>query len=466
MGTVSNQGIAALRQTYRQVSRGLWQWCSQRGALLVLLLLLALALAVSYAFPQTPAHIRSDPTQYKEWLSTIQVRYRNWTSLLEAIGVFEIRDMAWFRVLLALIALIALVSLGNQTGQLIQPLQIKQPASFYDAPDADTLTGTLSVVEATACVQRAIREAGLKTDRETDGDTTFLFGHRARWGAASAVLTQSATLLIAVGLAVNVGWGWEQQDVQLLPGSPVPLGPEGNLSVELQSSSVSLDEALVNLDGQQATVTGERSMCRSSLGCQLTDQSGPLIQVSAQRTDGTRLKVADYAVRPEPLDSLWFTFARAASPQDTDRLFIVPDERLVVRLKWLNQNEQQTPRFQQWVFRQDGQELVGEELIEIQDGESRTEIDGITYSWHVSHYVTVEFDYRPGRLTSGAGIVLLAAGLLGQLIPRRRIWSAVHSRNGHTTVSIRQQRGGLSIRRGRAADDEWSALRAEIEGKQ
>jgi hypothetical protein len=427
------------------------------------LLLLALALAVSYAFPQTPAHIRSDPTKYREWLSTIQIQYRNWTAFLEAIGVFNVRDMAWFRVLLALIALVSLVWLGDQTGRLVQPLQIKQPASFYGAPGTATLVSAMTASEVTTCVQRGMARLGLQTHTETDGDTTYLYGHKPRWRTVGAILLGLGSLAVAVGLAANTRWGWEMQGVQLLPGQPVLLGPERNHQAELQNASASLEEATIAIDGQRALVTGERSTCRGSLGCQLTDQSGLLVQVSAQHGGGRHLKVADYAVRPEPLDSLQFAFSRVALPDERDRLFIVPDEKLVVRLKWLNQGE--TPCFRQWVFRQGGQELVGEQQIEIPNGVGETTIGDVTYNWRVSRYVVLDFAYRPGRLVSSIGAALLAIGLTGQLVAQGQVWSMIYPQNGQNIVRIRQQREGLLGRRPQE-NNEWSALRAEIEGEQ
>lgn len=463
MSTVPNQGTAALRQTYQRVSRGFWQWCSQRGASLILLLLLALALAVSYAFPQTPAHIRSDPTKYREWLSTTQIQYKNWTAFLEAIGVFSIRDMAWFRVLLGLIALVSLVWLGDQIGRLVQSPQIKQPASFYGAPGTATLVSAMTASEVTACVQRSIARLGLQSHTETDGDTAHLYGHKPRWRTVGTVLFGLGSLFVAIGLAANTRWGWELQGVQLLPGQPVLLGPERNHKAELQNTSASLEEATIAIDGQHVLVRGERSTCRGSLGCQLTDQSGLMVQVRAQHAEGRHLEVADYAVRPEPSDSLQFAFSRAALPDERDRLFIVPDEKLVVRLKWLNQGE--TPRFQQWVFRQGGQELVGQQQIEIPNGVGETTIDGVTYNWRVSRYVVVDFTYQPGRLVSSTGAALLAIGLTGQLVAQQQVWSMIYPQNRQTVVRIRQQREGLLGRRPQE-DNEWSALRAEIEVEQ
>jgi hypothetical protein len=463
MSTVPNQGTAALRQTYQRVSRGFWQWCSQRGASLILLLLLALALAVSYAFPQTPAHIRSDPTKYREWLSTIRIQYKNWTAFLEAIGVFNVRHMAWFRVLLALIALVSLIWLGDQIGRLVQPPQIKQPASFYGGPGTATLVSAMTTAEVITSVQRAIARLGLRIHTETDGDATHLYGHRPRWRTVGALLFGLGSLSVAIGLAVNARWGWEQQDVQLLPGQTVLLGPEKSHRAELQNTSVSLEEATIAIDGQRALVRGERSTRRGTLGCQLTDQSGLLVQVSAQHVEGRHLQVADYAVRPEPLDSLQFAFSRVALPDERDRLFIVPEEKLVVRLKWLNHGEM--PRFQQWVFRQGGQELVGEKQIEIPNGASETTIGDVTYNWRASRYVMADFTYRPGRLVSSTGAVLLVIGLTGQLAAQKQVWSMIYPQDGQNVVRIRQQREGLLGRRSQG-NNEWPALRAEIEGGQ
>jgi hypothetical protein len=162
----------------------------------------------------------------------------------------------------------------------------------------------------------------------------------------------------------------------------------------------------------------------------------------------------------------------------------VPDEKMVVRLKWLNPSADadggQAPRFQQWVFRQ-GQGIqapVDETLIQPQNGETSTTLGGVTYHWRVSRYITVDVASQPGSLPLGMGAALLAASLFWRLAPRQQVWSVVRlhavQEDGQedelaeeqVTVRIRHKRNGAIRRLGQPDDTTWAALRAEIEDLQ
>ena len=467
MNTVPNQGTTALKQAYLSAGRGLWQWCSSRGALSVLLLLLALALALSYAFPQTPAYIRSDPNTYEEWLSTFQIQFKGWTPFLEAIGVFGIRDAPWFRILLAILLFVLFISLAERASTLARSGLARQAPAFYSTPDSTMLSSAVSLDEARDRVLQAMQRLGLQRQRQTEQGTTYLLGYRMRWAKADTLLVYLGATFITAALAVNGTWGWQQSGVHLLPGEAVLIGPSRSHEVVLVDMPAFSDQAAIRVNqGQPLSIARDHRTFHRGYSYQLSGQSNPWVQVTARRSDGKLLSLSDYVARPESRDALQFAF-EVGLPQETDRLFIVPDEKLVVRLQWLNKacapaEQCPHPHFRQWVFEQGGQTLVGEAQIETDTGTATTQIADVIYDWHVSRYIVVAVTHQPGRWIFGTGMGLAALGLLGQMIPRQQVWSKISQQGDRVVVRIRSHSSGLTGRWKQQLDETMADLRAEI----
>jgi ResB-like family protein len=468
MSTVPIQGITALKQAYLSAGRGLWQWCSSRGALSVLLLLLASALALSYAFPQTPAYVRSDPNTYEEWLSATQVQFKSWTPFLEAIGVFGIHDALWFRVLLAILMFVLLVSLADRASMLVGSGVIRRDPAFYTTPETTMLSSDVSLREASDRVRQAMKRLGLKQQRQTEQGTIYLLGYRTRWAKADTLLVYLGAAFAAAALAVNGTWGWQQSGVHLLPGESVLIGPSRSHEVVLADVPAFSDQAAIRVNqGQQFLIARDHSTFYRGYGYQLAGQSNPWVQVSARRSDGEPLVLSDYVARPESRDTLQFAFAAGGSQQETDRLFIVPDEKLVVRLKWLDKacataDQCPYPHFRQWVFEQGGHALVGEAQIETDTDTATTQVADVVYDWHISRYVIVDVTHQPGRWILGMGICLAALGVLGQMIPRQQVWSEISQHGDKVVIRIRSHSAGLTGRWKQQQNETLAALRAEI----
>lgn len=457
-----NKGATALRQTQTRISRGLWQWCSSRGALLALLLLLALALALSGAFPQTPARIRADPTMHNEWLSTVQVRYRDWTPALEALGAFSIRDALWFRVLLALLAFVLLISLAERIRSLVDMGPVGKPDGFYDGPDAVALPSAGSVEGTLDRTRVALQRLGLRMREERVGETEHIHAYRRRWATAHPVVTQVGALLIVLALAVDGRWGWTQPDVYLLPDRPVLLGPEQSHSVELLDARAPLSEAMIQADGRQVPLRTGGIARHQGYEYTLDDKTGWLMRVTAQRSSGEDLLLSEYAVRPDAGQVLEFAVP-AAAPEQTDALFIVPDEKLVVRLESLPRSDRvASPRFRQWVFEQDGQSLIGEAEVETSDGAFSVTVGDVVYTWEMSPYIVIDVARQPGRWAFVAGIALVVLGLLGQLVPRQQVWSAVSPKGDASTVRIQEETQGPARWWRKRRDQAWDTLRLAL----
>jgi cytochrome c biogenesis protein ResB len=431
-----------------------------------LLSLLVLSLASSYIVPQVPAHIRSDPVGYQEWLSAIRAVFKDWTPFLQTLGIFSIYSTSWFRILLAVLAFHTLVSLGARIGLMLAPSPVRQHDAFYNVHGATVISGPWTSTRAVEELGNTMQILLGHVDRETDAEKQYLYASRGRWTAGSAVALHLGLLFLVGGLAVNGRWGWAQSGVQLLPSETVFVGPEASHKIRLEHTGSGPGTAVLQAGEQQHSfsVRGGRTYQRGFL-YRLIDGGSPLVRVSARHNGGGKLTLYEYRTRPKPQESLQFAFPATSPEEDADRLFIVSDAKVVGRLAWSNRGatSDEQPRFHLWVFREGGQALVGESEIVPQDDTTSVALGDITYDLDVSRYVVLDVEYRPGLWALCVGGLLLVVGLLGALVPRQRMWAVVSAEAETATIRIREQTAGLSGRFRRRRTKMLSELRAQIE---
>lgn len=461
-----NSGTEAARKPRSGVDSWLWQWCSSKAVLLGLLGLLVLSLASSYIVPQVPAHIRSDPVGYQEWLSASRAAFKDWTPLLETLGIFYIHNTSWFRILLTVLAFHTLVSLGARIGLLLAPRPVRQHDAFYSAHSATVISGPWQSTRTVDEVSKMMQLLLGHVDREMDAEKQYLYASRGRWAASSTVALHLGLLFLVGGLAVNGRWGWVQTGVQLLPNEPVFVGPEAPHKIQLLRTGSAAGTAVLQAGEQQYTfsVRGGRTYQRGFL-YHLIDRGSPLVRISARRNGGGKLTLYEYTTRPKPQESLQFAFPSTTPEEDADRLFIVSDAKVVGRLAWSNRSAtaDEQPRFHLWVFREGGQALVGESEIAPQDDIASVALGDITYDFEVSRYVVLDVEYRPGLWALYVGGLLVVVGLLGSLVPRQRMWAVISAQAETATIQIREQTTGLSGRFRRRRTEILAELQAQIE---
>jgi cytochrome c biogenesis protein ResB len=383
---------------------------------------------------------------YQEWLSEVQARFKSWTTFLETLGAFHIYETPWFRFLLAVLAFIILVSLGNRVMRLLRPLYAGQQDILRNAVQVTVLAVNAPAAQVVEGAWAAVTPRFGRTVRRECDRGTCLYGAQNAWAAASVLVTYVGLLLLLAGLAINGRWGWQQSGIRLLPGEPIFVGREASHRVQLLStqddSEVILD---VGEDRRVALKPGVR-IAEDGFRYQLTDQGGPLVQVSAWRDTGSKLTLYDYTVRPSAVESLQFAFSPGRPQDEQDRLFIVSDEKVVGRLKWLNGLDQGTgsgSRFHLWVFLEDGRTAVGETELVARDGPVTAKIGDITYSLQVTRYQVINVDHQPGLPALRISAGLISLGLLAALIPRSEIWLLISETAGRVTIRAGEQKAGL-----------------------
>jgi hypothetical protein len=416
--------------------------------------------------PQTPAHIRSDPVVYQEWLASAQIQFKNWTPFLEAIGIFDIYNTIWFRVLLAVLSLCVLVSLANQIYALFFSSWIEQPEAFCNAANAVVLTTkTTSLDEALQKVRQALEAFLGPVEQKTQGWGTHFYGSRAKWASAASSAAYIGLLSIALGLAIDGRWGWAQANVQLLPAQVVGLGPNASHQLELVETPPGTT-VNVQVEGrQQISLQQNGSQYHHGFRYHLISDDNPVVRIQAQRSDGTRLALSEYSVRPNPVQALEFTFSPALPARETDHLFIVPEAKVVGRLQWIPQPQptDTNQHFHLWIFA-DGQTPIGEHEIAAGEGANTVTIGDLSFTLDISRYAVIDVAYQPGLWLLRIGSGLLVIGLLTSAIPRQQVWSIVSAQKDVVTIRIQESNQGLTQNIQKRHDKALSRLRDQIEG--
>jgi hypothetical protein len=436
----------ALARPRWRVDRWLWERCSATGTFLTFLGLVALALSLSYVLPQAPEHIRMDPIGYQEWLSTVRIEFRNWAVPLEAMGLFQIYETAWFRILLALWIFVLLVTIGKHVGEWIRRRGVRQDDTFFGGPETSVLLSRSPPDQVIGAVRAAMSALFPKVQEQADEGKTYEYGARSAWLSAGVDVLYVGLLLMTLGLAIDGRWGWQQAGVELAPGQSTLIGPdnEGELSLSEPAGNTSGFNISTGT-GKSFVLRQDQPVRQDGYRYQLVSQDLPLVGVKAQRADGQMLVLYDYVVQPQPAELLKFPFSSSSSGDETDRLFIVADERVVGRLQWIPDlpGEAQAG-FHLWVFREDGQTLVGEQEIAADHTPLTAQIGNMLFTFEISHLVLIDVKYRPGFWSWWIGCALASIGLLGVLMPRLQMWSVVSEQPNGTIVKIYENTQGLA----------------------
>jgi hypothetical protein len=299
------------------------------------------------------------------------------------------------------------------------------------------------VEQAIVRLQKTSAALGRSVQTLKDDDTAVLAARERRWADAGRPLAYVGVLFMVAALAANGRWGWRQTGVQLRPGEPAPIGPDGTHRVVLADVAAQGTHADVQVDGGGVVhVTRDQAVRRWGYQFQLTDVSGPLVSVSSHRDAGTPIALSAYGARPDTVQTLDLAFSRTDGDTDAGRLFIVPADKLVVRVQWTNPRETaqgQPARFRQWVFEQGGQALVGE--AEFDSASAQTVVGSVTYDWRVSTYVVLEIAYQPGGWVLALSALCVAAGLIVEAVPRSVVWARVDGQEEATVVIWQTVRG-------------------------
>lgn len=182
----------------------------------------------------------SDPTRHLAFLEFAKARYGFLAGVLappwlrdeavaamDALGLFDVFNAPWFRVLLFVLAANVTVCTINRLEPVWRTLQhplVRRSPQHYQAARARR-------VGAAAPAERArtlLRAHGYRVHEErSGGEVTYLFGDRNAWARFGTLATHTALLMLLLSGAVGTLFGF-REDLAIPNGSSLPVYPVGS----------------------------------------------------------------------------------------------------------------------------------------------------------------------------------------------------------------------------------------------
>jgi len=353
--------------------RILWRFATSNGVLVALLLVIATAVTLTAWIPQQP----STAADYARWRSQTQARFGEATSVIRALGLFNIVPSLGFRVLLALLSGCLFLRLVEGIDRLRGDRETGEPNEEWQ----EVSNGQLAeLLEGLRCRRYRVLNA-----------SSFYQIDRWPWSDVLPLMVHLGGLLVLFSLLLSQLFGWQVQGLILQSEERRSL-PEGDSWVAL---------------------TENGSGTRHSPGVvAFVEESGPGVRVSALDGDGEALQLL-LTADAEPRTELTIALRE-------DTYFAVPEAELIVRL--MPRSEEPYSRADVQIYSSpSGQEIL--QRVTEQGGQATFEVRGVTLTFVPAPYARVLATYNPGRWVAGLGIVILMVGLGGSLMwSGRRFW--------------------------------------------
>jgi len=364
-----------IAQPPRDPWRVIWQIVTSDVSLAALLIAVAAGLTVTVWLPQMPV---ADPVAYARWLSEVQAHFGAATQAMRTLGLFTVTHSLGFRILLALLAACLLLRLIESSDRLRQSQEVMEPMGEWRG-----LTGV--------CLPDVMDDLRRWRYRVLH-QPPLLQADRWPWADLFPLLAHAGALLLLVGLLITHLWGWQV-------------------------------EGLIVQGGEQATLPGTDKWVALDDDARRVTHSPGLVIFVEERGPGVRVSAADSTRRSLPLQQ---TTEADPVPQlalalTEDQYFAIPEAHLVVRLAPQTGPAAGThsPVLVQ-VYRSPPGRLTTETVVE---GDADLTVGDVTLKLVSAPYARLTATFNPGLWPTGAGLVLLAAGLLGSMIwPVRRFW--------------------------------------------
>lgn len=354
----------------------IWRFATSDSVLVILLLALAVNVALTAWIPQRP----SSDVDYARWLSQVQARFGEATSIMRTLGLFNVTGSVVFRTLTALLS-------GCLVVRLVERLDRLRRGREVTVPDDDwrEISGG----------SRARLLADLRARRyRTVDESSFQQIDHWPWADLSLLTVYGGALFLLAGLLFSHLWGWQVEGLIL---------QRGELSTLPGSDWVVLEERASKVQHSPGVVT-------------FIENRGPGVHVRAIDDDGEGLQLqvaAEAELSPELLIAL-----------TEDRYFAIPEANLIARLT--PQSEAPYTRMDVQVYRSPPGEMIAETVTD-EGGEAELSVEGVTLKLTPAPYARIAASRNPGRWLAGGGLVLLMGGLLGNLVwPARRFWLREH----------------------------------------
>lgn len=204
-----------------------------------LILAMVVCTLLGVLFPQASDEVRANPEFFATWLDEMRPRYRGWTDILAAIGVFGVFSSWWFKTATVLLALSIAACTAHRLPLLWQ--QATRPHTHVtDGFFSHARLNTQARVAASPAEALARTGAALRSRRFRvieDAARGSLYADRNRFAPLGTVVAHVAFVVILAGVLVTSTFGFRNDDFSVTVGSRVEVGNGSGLAVEARQFS-------------------------------------------------------------------------------------------------------------------------------------------------------------------------------------------------------------------------------------
>ncbi len=353
--------------------RTIWRYVTGDSLLVILLVAIAASVTLTAWIPQRP----SSDADHARWFSQARARFGDLTPALRAAGLFDVTESLGFRVLLGLLSGCLLVRLTEEADRLRQGGGAVEPKGDWREIAGGSLEGMLDTLRG-------------RRYRTLDGGS-FYQVDRWPWAGMSVLMAHGGAVVLLVGLLLAHVGGWHVEGLILQEGQTASL-PGANHWVALTE------------DGQGT---------RHSTGVvAFVERRGPGVSVRAVDDQGQPLGL-QLTAEAEPSLELLIALTE-------DRYFAVPEAELIAHL--MPQSDAPYALLDVQIYRSPPGEIIAEAVTD-EGGQMELATERARLELTPAPYSEVTVSRNPGRWVAGCGVVLLMAGLVGNLMrPERRFW--------------------------------------------
>lgn len=411
------------RFRFARALTSLWYALAAPQVTAALFALLALVLGLAAILPQVSTGL--DNAEIDRQLTALAARFPLSGSPLRALGAFELLSSIWIRALLAVLALNLALRVAAQAAFLYR---LYRQESTPLPPRRVVFRRAILPGPTASMSERIFAALDPHFERiriETNNTGGELFAQRrplTAWGPFVAYL---GLLLLLIGLAVNDGLSWREQEIALGPGDSVtleqPAAPQITLERISGEDAAAASDVIVALAGRSRRLRPEAAQVASWGNLWISQQAtGPALAVTAQESDGRAAVLQSLTAEGQVGPALRLLFEQTQSEQG----FAIPMHNFtfrVVSYAALPEQGIQQPVFLVEAYRGEETTPAASELI-IDEGE--LSIENVRLNLRRDRYVMLEVAYLPGLLlVLLGGLLVLVGATLTASGGMTRIWA-------------------------------------------
>ncbi len=217
----------------------LWRLFSSAQVAAVGLGLLGAALVAGALIPRASVQVRSSTRAYEAWLDERREVFGPAVPILDALGLFNLYNSWWFRLLLCWLAVSLGVYVFARTERRIHPRRgtltpTTRPAAARSVSLSSVLSSHQDVEDAARAAEHGLRSCGYAIrSARTGSEGVHLLAERNRWHRLANVASHLGMAGMLIAAAVGQLTGWQEPAVAVAEGSHVELGHGSGLSVRV-----------------------------------------------------------------------------------------------------------------------------------------------------------------------------------------------------------------------------------------